>query len=414
MWYVFHRRRAAFAAVFAAISVVFAWPGGTVSLSPPTMENGKIRFRFDGASNQVLTLQALDSVPGQWTDFGFFLGTGTSVSVTSTIAGQARFFRLASTEFKALKLIPEAPLLTGGSVSLPDAVAGLPYAGEISAARSGVPPYSLRINGSAPSGINVSVISNGTVNSTVLVTGTGGGLAGGQRSQFKVEATDGSGATVTNSFDLRIVAPPPQLLTTALVFKAGETINTTLRATNGTGPLTWSIVSGSLSPGVALSQAGNVSGAVSTDDAEFQEAGRFTAMVRITDSQTDRVTGTPIPRSTTNQVVQVVRLSYQRNIYAERPGGPSLSTICYECHGSGFTPDISEFATTIIGMPSQDFNCPGRTYIVPGSPENSLIYQKLRGPDCGQRMPFGGPYFENTRLSRMERWIRELTAQDTD
>ena len=104
------------------------------------------------------------------------------------------------------------------------------------------------------------------------------------------------------------------MVTSSIVLKAGESVNTPLVAENGTGQLSWSTVSGPALPGVNLSSAGVLSGTPSPDAAEFLEQGRFTNKVVVADSQTDRVTGGPSPRFSTNTLVTVVRLSYRQNI----------------------------------------------------------------------------------------------------
>src|SRR5262249_20422616 len=148
---------------------------------------------------------------------------------------------------------------------------------------------------------------------------------------------------------------------------------------------------------------GTLSGTPSADDAELFETGRFTNLIQVADSFTDRLTGAPAPRVATNAVVQLVRLSYSQNIWPPRPDGPTLNGVCLFCHGSGFPPDLANpSATAIIGVQSQNNSCPGRVYITPGGPANSLIFEKLSGPDCGRRMPYGGPYFDSTQLGRVQ------------
>jgi hypothetical protein len=306
------------------------------------------------------------------------------------------------------------PTLNTGSASLPDAMVGAAYSEEISAALTGIPPYTVQVIGTPPESVSLVVMSNGTASAAVQVSTDRFGLVAGQRGQFTISATDSSGATTARSYDLRIIAPAPEILSTSVIWKVGETSNTSLSATNGTGLLSWTIVAGPVPPGVSFSSVGVLSGTPLAEGAEFQETGRYTNLVQVTDSHTDRVTGAVAPRSVTNTLVKLVRLSYRQNIWAQRPNGPSFSTICLFCHGPGFTPNVSETATTIIGAASQRALCPDRIYVAPGNPEMSLIFDKLRGPDCGERMPQGGPYFDDTRLGRLERWIRELTSQDTD
>jgi hypothetical protein len=403
------------ASVFGAVLLGLAGPGSAATISSPTVQAGEISFECDSGSNQLMTLQASDSLSGLWSDLRYHFGDGNPASFSTPVNAQQRFFRVRTTPFQTFDLTPSTPTLAAGSVSLPDAVVGTLYSERVSAALTGLPPYTIQVDGTPPDGVMLVVLSNGTANATVRVSANGVGLAAGQRRQFTVSAIDSSGTTLSRTYDLRVIAPAPEILTTSVVLKAGEAFNTTLRATNGSGPLVWSFVAGPSVSGISLSSIGELAGTPSTEDAEFQEIGRFTNLVQVSDSFTDRVTGVATPRSATNMLVQLVRLSYHGNIWAQRPNGPSLGGICFFCHGPGFTPDVSDIATTIIGAPSQEsVSCPGRVYIVPGNPEASLIYQKLRGPDCGDRMPQGGPYFDDVSLGRVARWFRELTLQDTD
>ena len=42
----------------------------------------------------------------------------------------------------------------------------------------------------------------------------------------------------------------------------------------------------------------------------------------------------------------------------------------------------------LVGKPSMSMACMGRTLVVPGQPDNSLLLQKLSpNPPCGNRMP---------------------------
>jgi hypothetical protein len=54
------------------------------------------------------------------------------------------------------------------------------------------------------------------------------------------------------------------------------------------------------------------------------------------------------------------------------------------------------------------------TYVVPSDPFNSLLYEKISNPPCGDQMPQGGPYFNYIVTDRVWRWINELTGADDD
>jgi len=384
------------------------------TLSAPSLTSGHITFASDTASGQLITLQSAPAVTGPWTDSSYYLGAGNPINFAIGVAGSQRFFRVRVTPATALELTPKTPLLPSQAVSLPDVEAGAPYLERVTAGLSGLPPYTLQLSGTALDGVTLSVISNGTANATVRVATSGAGVAAGQRRQFTVSATDSAGANVARTYDVRAISPAPVILSTSVLMKAGAASSVPLTVTNGTGPLAWSLISGPMPEGISFSGAGVLSGVPITAAAEFLERGRHTNLVRVVDSHTDRLTGAPAPRAVTKMVVMQVRLSWKDNLWADRVGGPSLGSICIVCHGAAFSPNLSAQATNFIGFPSAPLFCSDRTYIVPGDPEQSLIFQKLRGPDCGERMPLGGPYFEGTQLERLRRWVQELTPTDTD
>lgn len=76
------------------------------------------------------------------------------------------------------------------------------------------------------------------------------------------------------------MVPPLAVTTTALASGGvGVPYSATLSATGGTPPYTWSLVSGSLPPGLSLSSAGEISGTPSA-------AGSYSFTVQVTDSST--------------------------------------------------------------------------------------------------------------------------------
>jgi hypothetical protein len=301
---------------------------------------------------------------------------------------------------------------------LPDATVGVPYSATVSLGLSGVPPYSLATTGPPPDGVTLTIVSNLTGNAEVMIASTGPGLIAGQRRQFLISVTDGINQKDSREFDLRTMAPPPQLSAQSLVFKAGQTSAVQFAVSGGTVPVTCSLLSGNLADGLTLSTNGLLAGTPTADAAEQNETGLYTNTVEIADSYTDRITGELRPRKVTQTVQVRVRLSYLLNIRATRPNGPSLEETCLFCHGPGFPPDYSAgSALSLLNIHSGSggFCGSSRVYILPGNTAGSLIYQKLSvNFPCGDRMPQGGPYFTDQRLERLGRWIRELTSQDTD
>ncbi|WP_163997684.1 IPT/TIG domain-containing protein [Pyxidicoccus caerfyrddinensis] len=81
----------------------------------------------------------------------------------------------------------------------------------------------------------------------------------------------------------------------------------------------------------------------------------------------------------------------------------SASTGCASsgCHGTGaggltFTNAQQFWAATV--------NDGARQWVVPGAPEQSLLYTKLL-PDAANRMPEGGPYLDDAALAQVAAWI---------
>jgi hypothetical protein len=192
------------------------------------------------------------------------------------------------------------------------------------------------------------------------------------------------------------------------ISKPGAALHTPLALSNSTAR--WN-VTGEIPAGLAFSQ-GTFSGSPTADAAEKYSDGSYTNVLRLTIPGT----GEQLDRESSVQIVHKVKLSFSRNIYADRPNGPSFGSICLKCHGSGFPPDFTPSAATLIGVPSGTGGAcpPDWEYIVRGQPEHSLIYRKVASPTCGDRMPQGGPFYNSTQIDRLARWIAELGPGEID
>ncbi len=68
--------------------------------------------------------------------------------------------------------------------------------------------------------------------------------------------------------------------------------------------------------------------------------------------------------------------------------------------------DVDAAHARLVGGASADFgDCAGRTYVVPGDPGASLLYQKLTGAACGERMPLDQPPLPEATLADVRAWI---------
>jgi hypothetical protein len=382
--------------------------GADFAITSFSRSSSNFSLTFPTTAGRMYGVERADALGQSWAVQATYCGTGSPITFTDPLRPSAGFYRVSSAASPALQLTPAQPTFTSAAVSLPDATVGQTYAIDIGPCPSGTAPFTFQISGAPPAGLTLTTTSD-----SVRIRGS---ATTASRTQFQVTVRDAANATVTKTYDIRAINPPPTILTEFVTLKAGQAANSSLSASPGTGSLSWSIDSGALPQDVNLSQSGMLTGTPGADAAERDETGLHSAVLRVTDQHTDRVTGASTPRSATRAVTFGVRLSYSLNIHADRPDGPSLISRCYGCHSEFFPPDIaSGSGAKIIGASSNpSFSCPNRVYITPGQPEQSLIYKKLTAPDCGDRMPQGGPYMTAGESNRMLRWILELKPGDQD
>jgi hypothetical protein len=151
--------------------------------------------------------------------------------------------------------------------NLASGTVGTPYSATLQAT-GGTGNYTWSVvSGSTPAGLTLS--SGGVLSGTPSTVATSG---------FTAQVTSGS-ASATQAFSVTIVVasvPTLSITTTSLAEgTVGTTYNQTLQATGGTGTFSWSVVSGSLPTGLALSPVGALSGTPSS-------AGAFNFTVQAT------------------------------------------------------------------------------------------------------------------------------------
>src|SRR6266478_6524103 len=135
--------------------------------------------------------------------------------------------------------------------SLPDAVAGSSYSGQINLF-GGLAPYSIAVtNGAFPAGLSI--------DNTGLITGTpsAAGIV-----SFTVQVTDSAAQPSITTQVLSIRIGNPLVITTTTLPAASVSVpdSATLIATGGFGTETWSLASGALPAGLSLSGGGVISG----------------------------------------------------------------------------------------------------------------------------------------------------------
>lgn len=166
----------------------------------------------------------------------------------------------------------DPPAVTVTTSSLPDGVVGQVYSQSLSAA-GGTPPYSWTVvNGALCDGLQLS--SGGSITGTPTQA---------QTCSFTVQAADSDSPPVTGTRTLGITIQPgaAQLTITTSSPLPGATVgvyySTSLAASGGTAPYSWTLQSGSLPNGLQLSSGGAITGTPTTQ-------GTYTFTVRVTDS----------------------------------------------------------------------------------------------------------------------------------
>jgi hypothetical protein len=198
---------------------------------------------------------------------------GTSVS--DTVKATSITFPNQSTSVSIT--VEGAPVIT--TTSLPSGNQGTPYTGTVSAT-GGVAPFSWVVSsGSLPAGLSLgtSTTNSVTISGTPTTQGT---------FNFTIKVTDSSGASGTQALSIAIGAPLPlKVATTSLPNGVLNTAypSTTLQATGGVPPFTWTLTSGSLPTGLNLASDGTITGTPTA-------TGTSSFTVQVTDSESPAMT----------------------------------------------------------------------------------------------------------------------------
>ncbi|HEX5735360.1 MAG TPA: putative Ig domain-containing protein [Blastocatellia bacterium] len=207
---------------------------------------------------------------------------------------------------------PELVILSQSPLAL--GAVGVPYRVQLQAA-SGTAPYTWikkkkKKFGVFPDGITLS--SDGVLSGTPGVQGT---------FNFTIRVVDATGKVASKPFSIEVGPPPPPLaITTELLPNAtqGLPYNAKLQGGGGVGPYSWSIDSGALPDGLAMSAEGVITGRANA-------TGATTFVVRLKDSLGTSSTKqffiivVPPPPPLVIQTVQLPETS------AERPYSQTLS-----------------------------------------------------------------------------------------
>ena len=240
----------------------------TLTVNPPaalSITTSSLAAAEEGVAYSQ-TLQASGGVPGyQWSVSAGALPAGLTLNPsTGTISGTPTTLGTASFTVKVtdsqtptaasttanLSITVNNPPLQITTTSLPQGVIHVAYSSTaVLTAIGGTPPYTWTISaGSLPTGLTLNV-NTGQISGTPGSAGT---------SSFTAKVTDSSSQTATAQLSIIVNGALAVTSTTLPSGVVGTSYSTTLAASGGITPYSWSVTSGSLPAGVSLSASTGV------------------------------------------------------------------------------------------------------------------------------------------------------------
>ncbi len=304
-------------------------PSGTqgVAYSSPVATSG-------GASPFTWTAQGLPPGLTIGTTNGTISGTPTqfgNFSVTASVVDA-----LGQTSSRTIPLTINPPPFSITTTSLPPAVVTVPYSVTVTST-GGVAPLAWSAQG-LPTGLSI-VPSTGTIAGTPTVNGS---------FTVTVTASDSLNRSASRQYSLVVSLPVLTIATTALPpGTMGSPYSTTLAATGGVPPLTWSAAG--LPAGLTIdSSTGVIAGTPTTN-------GNFTVTVRVVDSA---------DQSASQQYSLVVGLPVLTIATTALPPGTLGTPYSANLAGAGGVPP---FAWSAAGLPA-GLTINSSTGVVAGTP----------------------------------------------
>jgi hypothetical protein len=202
---------------------------------------------------------------------GAITGTPTTAGTYNFTAKVVDSTGASVTTNCSITVAPPALTLTCASSS---AQVGVPYSSSL-VATGGVPPYTFSIvSGKLPPGLSLDP-ATGAITGTPTTAGT---------YNFTAKVMDSTGASVTTNCSITVAPSPLTLACASSSGEVGSPYSSSVVATGGVAPYTYSIVSGTLPPGLTLNPStGAITGTPTSE-------GTFSFTVKVTDAQGNTAT----------------------------------------------------------------------------------------------------------------------------